>query len=257
MRISIRTLVIGVLLLCVLLGASIQFGSHLRWKITRSEIANGFEAIPTQPLVDVRPNEKLVTCSIGPLTFELPARLTETYEVPRGIGGKFLNFYDTTGRQVIVEIPTTQSAQVVIGDIGNPEFAQQSFPRFCKEVVEAQSSDFSWLMTKTQLRNHIFLLEHRAATSDDIVLLEYLWRDDLEATLTHSNFFTFQWTALDDRLSGTVHFTASSPGETDWIRHFCTSFRVDGDPLQISTLKDSEFKSMLTVTEDLGPQNAE
>jgi len=91
-----------------------------------------------------------------------------------------------SGRQVVIEIPTTRDKETTVGDIGNPAFSQLSFPRFHKIVVEEQSSDFSWFMTRTQLRNHIFLLEHRAFVLDDTSLLEYLLRTDLEAILTHS-----------------------------------------------------------------------
>ncbi len=250
-RFSIRTLIITVALLCLLLGISIRFGPHLLWKSTRSEAANGVEAIPTRSLVDVRPVDKLVACNIGPITFEIPTELAETYEIHRGIGGLFLNFYDTkSDRQAVIEIPTTRDEETIIGDIGNPAFSQLSFPRFHKMVVEEQSSDFSWFMTRAQLRDHIFLLEHRAAVLDDTSLLEYLWRTDLEATLTHSGVTTFQWTALDDKLSGTVHFTPSTPEDTDWIRHCCASFKVAGGPFQVGMLGDSEIKSLITITEN-------
>lgn len=215
-----------------------------------SEIASGIVAVPTRPLMDVLPEDKLVACSVGPIAFEIPLEVTSSYEVHRVIGGVCFVFYSKqNNRQAVIEIPTIRLEETSIGDIGNPTYSQLSFPKFHKMVVEEQSSDFSWFMTPARLRDHIFLLEYRAAISDDTSLLEYLWREDLEAVLTHSNVTTFSWTALDDQLSGMVIFSAANPSDTDWIQHFCATFEIDGNPLQIGQMEDSEIKSLVTLTE--------
>lgn len=248
-RLSIRTFLAATGLVCVLLGGAIQFGPHLLWKISEHGAAN-VVAVPTQSLVDVVPDDKLVVCSVGPIEFEIPAEMVEAYQVIRGIGGVFLNFYDTeSDRQLIVEIPTAKDAEVVVGDVGNPAFSHLSFPRIHKMIVESQSSDFSWFMTRKQLADHAFRLTFRALSSDDDTLLEYMFLRDFEATLAHGNVTTFQWVAISDKLSGSMHFNTSSPDDKAWIRHCSATLSVKGDPLQIGTLEDHAIRALVKITE--------
>ena len=253
LKLSVRKLIPCAVFASAILVLAVRFGHHIHWKVSQARHGYDGRVIPTQLLTDERPLERLVTCRIGPIAFEIPAKMASQNEIHRGIGGVCVNFYDNqTSRQVVVEIPTTRLESVTIGDTGKTSFSNLSFPRFYKLVIEEQNSDFSWFMTHSQLSDHKFLLEYKASIPSSS-LVEYIWKKDFEAVLTHSKTTTFQWTSLDDNFSGAVHFNQES-GDVAWVRHCCATFKVDGRPVHADSMENSEINSMIKIVE-AGGQN--
>src|SRR6185503_7335472 len=126
-----------------------------------------------------------------------------------------------------------------------PEKARLTFPRLQKEIYEAASSDFSFGMSRKELRWHEWLLEYRSPDGG-FDAIEYLWRPDLDGNLNWSgDACVFQWTTIDGKWSGTIYFRDASPKEADWIRHVCTTLALTGDLVAFDHLADATIKSMI------------
>ena len=251
LRFSLRTLLVAVFLVSALLGLSIRFGPHLIWKFVQSDISAGIVPIPSQPLAAAPPKDNLVICNVGPVSFELPAKMAESVSVHRGIGGVFLRFYEDD-RSLFLQLPKRYLGALLQHEIDTfPEKSKITFPRLLKEIADGQSADFSFGMSHGELRWHKWVLTTRSRMSSDIDLVQYLWRPDLDGYLTSEYSYsahTFQWATTDRQWEGAMHFRCSSRDDMDWIRHVCTTFVIQGEPSVFDNRDDASIESMITFT---------
>ena len=250
-RFSLRSLLIGLAAVCVVLGLSIRFGPHVLWKTIHSDIASGVDRIPSKPLISVLPDIPLVTCRFGPITFALPDSLSKNVEVGHILNhGKVVCFKDEH-RDVTLQVPYRWEGYYSLPEIEDfPEQSNWTSPRLLKAICEAASSDFSFLMSQKELRWHKYLLNQRSLSSSDVKSIEYLLRQDVEATLTQSGtVWMFSWSTIDRKWSGNVLFHDRSNGKKDWIHHFCTTFILAGNMAIFEGLYDDRsIKSLIKVS---------
>lgn len=265
MQFSVRTLLIAFGIVGALLALSIRFGPHVIWKTLHSSTSSAVVPIPSNPLIDVAPDDDLITCHVGPISFELPTSMSNNIEVHGAIGGAFVQFYDRD-RSLVLRLPRPANSwlQQQITDI--PDKSRLTFPRLYKEIMDAKSADFSFGMTHQELRWHTWLLANRALIGIDIELIEYVWRPDLEGNLLSqvsrrraragtgpaarpTTIRTFQWSTVDCKWEGTMIFKFSSPEDVDWIRHACATFAINGDPSVFQGRDDATIRSMVKMTE--------
>ncbi len=246
---SLRSLLIAFAVLAASLGLSVHFGPCVMWKTLHSRISSGVVPIPSKPLVASSPTDDLVTCTVGPVSFEVSEAMAKDVAVHRGIGGVFLQFHDDR-RSVSLELPQRADGllQSEIEDF--PEKSRRTFPRLYKEIADAQSSDCSFGTSPREFRWHKWLLTKRSLIGIDIDHIEYLWRPDLEGNLLFfSSAPVFQWATTDRRWQGTMYFRCSQPDDVDWIRHVCSTFVIKGDPSVFQNRDDAALESMVTLTQ--------
>jgi hypothetical protein len=90
-----------------------------------------------------------------------------------------------------------------------------------------------------------------------------LWRPDLDGILVVSSidpdkFLTvgtvFAWGTTDRKSQGALFFrdpvllSDPSAKSTDWIRHACATFSIDGDPSVFDEIDDATLESMVKVS---------
>jgi len=196
-------------------------------------------------------NDNLVICNVGPVSFELPAKMANSVAVDRGIGGVFLRFYEDD-RSLFLQLPKRYRGALLQHEIDAfPEKSKMTFPRLLKEIDDGQSADFSFGMSHEELRWHKWVLTTRSQMSSDIDLVEYLWRPDLDGHLTSLYSYsahTFQWATTDRQWEGAMYFRCSSRDDMDWIRHVCTTFVIQGDPSVFDNRDNASIESMITFT---------
>jgi hypothetical protein len=108
-------------------------------------------------------------------------------------------------------------------------------------------------MSWRELAEHAMLLEYRSLSPDDVTLLEFSWRPGFDATLVHHAWlYNFNWTSLDSNISGMANLIPDSDDDLDWIRHFCSTFRADGNPLDPSALDDSQLNLLVQISDVAG-----
>ncbi len=247
-RFSVRTLLIAFTVLAALLGVSIRFGPHVVWRMAYSHISTGVVPIPSRPLIAAPPDEILVTCRIGPVSFMLPESLACAVEVHRGIGGAFLVFYDND-RHMIVQLPQPEEGALLPAEIrAFPDKAQQTFPQTYREITAAQSSDFSFGMSRQELGWHALLLTRRALIGDDVDSIEYLSKPDVEGNLVAFRLrHIFQWATTDGQWQGDITFKGASPDDVDWMRQVCATFTIDGDLGVLQNRDDAAIQALINI----------
>jgi len=284
-RFSLRTLLIGFGVFCASLAFSLRFGPHLHWRFARPKVCAGIVAIPVKPLVAPPPDGDVVTCQIGPISFELPEWMSRTFSVagssimpaipglaPEGVdpGGVSFSGADFSGRpcHLHFRLPSPYDGFPQSTISGLPAKKVLSGARLWKEVYGAQSSDFSFGMSPSELRWHQWLLTRRSQESRDVRLLEYLWREDFECcslTYVQDNYSSpetticcVNWETVDRNWEGSMYFTSDSINSSHhagWIRRALATLTIQGDPAALWKRDEATIKSLIKITSrDTPPQ---
>lgn len=244
-RFSIRSLLIALTVFAAVLALSIQWGPHVAWRTLHSRVSTGVTPLPSQSLVAIAPNEVLVACQVGPVSFELPETLSRSIQVKRGA---FLQFQDN-GRSILLLLPSRDLRLLQEQIVDFPDKTKLTHPRLYKEIADAQSSDFSFGMSRRELAWHQWLLSTRSQIGINIDLIEYLWRPDLEGNLiSFSTLQIFEWSTVDCQWEGKIYFRGMSEDDDDWIRHFCTTFTINGNLEVFKGRDDAAIESLITIS---------
>ena len=202
----------------ILLAAGIRLGEHFAW-LANSSLLRTIQAIPATPLVVEPVAEKFTSCTIGPMTLELPASMCQRFDVQRdpGNGSISLRFTDNT-RTALVNL-TPMRDFVPFQLTGFPDKANQTHFQLCREIAGVRSSDFSFGMTTEQLRWHKWLVTNRRFVPD-VESIEYVETAGLEANLLRfsSVAYNYEWGTTDGEWKGAVTFLDPT-GNPDWIRY--------------------------------------
>ncbi len=255
LKFSLRTILIVLAVLCGALACSIRFGPHILWVIVDSDGSSNVHQIPSKALVSGPSDSPFVTCQVGPLSFALPESLSKNVDVESGLHGQLLVF-DDANRVLSFQIPYRYEGFFTVpGASDFPEKAEWTAPRIHKAILDAASSDFSFAMSHEELRWHKYLLKQRSLRPTDIKSIEYLWRQDLEATLISTgDSWLFEWSTIDRKWMGKMHFMVPSTSESeDWIRQVCTTFTLNGNPAIFDNLDDKSVELLVSIR----PQNSD
>ena len=237
---SMRTLFLTVTVAGLMIGFSVRFGPHILWKTVHRKASSGIVAVPTRPLIDVDPDEELVACRIGPISFEIPKSFTNKVDFEPSVQALFFRDGD---RKVVLALPRLEMAPNL------PEFSKKArltSPRLLKEKWDAQSSDFSFSMSQRELKWHQWLLEGRSAGPNSFVRsVEFAWRPKLDCVLVLGDGGAqFQWTTVDSQWRGTIDFPRPTKDILDWIRHLSVTFSIDGDLANLRDLTAAEVEGL-------------
>ncbi len=246
---SLRTLLIAITAAAVLLGLFLRYAEHLEWWVFHSHVAAGLEPIPTKPLIVPPPEEVFALCRIGPVSFEVPQSMTGSIENRRGLGGAYFQFFDDD-RALAVLLPHT-GVTVFQQELAEfPEMAKLTFSRLQIEIAAARAGDFSFAMSRRELRWHKWLVTYRDQISPPFHSIEYLRRPELEGNLfSYPKFHRYSWETADFRWTGSMTFTHREPNRDDWVRRVCDSFAIHGAPEELSGRTDDELREMLAIVE--------
>jgi hypothetical protein len=212
-----------------------------------------FEAIRTKPLVSKPPDERFTHCAVGPYRFVLPNEMTSSVQVKRGLGGPYLHFHDEQ-RDVMITLvpdPMNEITRRILKSF--PDKSSWTFQQLHLATCKACSPPPNHL-TEDERRWHEQLVKMRALISIDIQSIEYVRRPDFHGNLVIlENNQVYQWSTSDRKWNGTIHLKDRSTEKDDWIRAFCTSFVLDGDPAIFSNLDDAEIKAIVTSDDPMRP----
>lgn len=135
-----------------------------------------------------------------------------------------------------------------------PDKAKYTFPRLHKEMLDASSNNFSYAMSRKELRWHKWLLAYRSVGSDTLFdSVEYHWRADLESLMTEmsddgKSRVDFEWATTDNRWNGEAVFVDTTPGGK-WLRHACATFKVVDDPQRYLKMDEASLEESISVSE--------
>lgn len=241
----------NMLLFFATIALLLRFSPHILWKAGRTDISSGVIAIPSMPLAQSRlDDDSRVSCQVGPVSFEIPHSMANNIGVHRGIGGGFLRLQNEDC-SVLVQLPKRNdpSLQGLLNDF--PEKANLTFPRLYKEITDAKSSDFSWGMSYKELEWHKWLLSTRADMAwMNIDSVEFLSTPKLEGNLVASSSgHAFQWSTVDSKWNGVIHFNGSTASDAKWIRILCSTFTINGDPEMLRGYDEAAIKTMIIIRE--------
>lgn len=248
----IRSLLACMAVVAMLLAAGIRFGEHIAWLVNRSRLPT-LQAIPATPLVVEPVAEKFTSCTIGPMTLELPASICQRFDVQRSPGIS-LRFTDGT-RTALINL-TPMRDWVGFQATGFPDKANQTHLRLYREIAGVRSSDFSLGMTTEQLRWHKWLVTNRQFVPH-AESIEYVETAGLEANLIRfsSVGYNYEWGTTDGKWKGTVMFLDPT-GDSDWIRYAASTFSLCGDPRVLLNATDAELKKLVALSQaNAHPEN--
>lgn len=252
LRFSVRTLLIAVTVVGSVLGMSIRFAPHVAFKLFGAR-ATGIIPIPTQPLLATVPNERLVKCQVGPISFEMPKALSNSVTVNNGSGKSTLLQFRAGDRRILGQIVGRDALILPPRLVNFPEKAKLRWPRLRKEILAVQPSDFSWGMSHRELEWHQWLLSTRARLTAPIDSVEHFSRPDIDGILvwfpSHCEFQFGTCATVDEKWLGNISFIGISANDRDWIRHLCSTLAVNEDPESFNMHANAAIKAVITTAE--------
>ena len=240
-------LLFGIATVACLLAFSVRFGPHLVWRVSYSHTAVGVNSVPCKPLISNALTEEVVSCHVGPFSFELPRSMANPIDVRRGIGGVNLQFGDGE-RTLILNLTPLENVEIFpLADF--PDKPKLTYARAYKEILTADSHDFSFAMSRDEFRWHKWLLTNRTLIPETIESMEFHRSAELEGNLLFApSFRCFDWATIDGTWKGTIHFQGSPQDDLNWARHVCTTFAINGDPKVFLGKNDAAIKSLVTTS---------
>ena len=169
--------------------------------------------------------------------------------VHRGLGGAFLDLQNENC-PVFVQLPNqgTSSLPSEVDDFS--EKAKLTLPCLQREIVNAKPSDFSWRMSHRELRWHKWLLSTRPHFVSFVRSVECLSTSQLDGNLSMTpSTHVFQWSTVDSSWEGYIFFNKTAADDADWIRHLCSTFRINGDPNMLRDLDDAAIRELIVIRE--------
>ncbi len=261
LRFSLRSLFVVIAGFAVILTLSRYFAPHVSWIRNRPRASLSIQRIPNKPLVARPPDCPVVTCEVGPISFSLPESLSKSVTIQSVAysGQEFV--FDDGERHLTVQFPLRWDNYYEVPGIKEfPDKAAWTNPRISHAIYDASSSDFSFTMSRQQLRWHKWLIEQRLNRSGShIKSLEYLWGPCVEGELRKSVYGTheiwgFSWSTADRKWVGRVTFTDQSSNDTDWIRHVCSTFVLNGNPEIFESLDRNSILSLIRFLDSEGQE---
>jgi hypothetical protein len=248
---SIRSLLACIACIALLLALGIRFGAHALWYVTGVQRPT-ITAVPLTPLVVEPIAEETTSVIIGPYSLRLPASMCQSFEVKRPTGfGVVLLFTDNTRKAIIHLSPSHNARFFPMADF--PSKAGLTDFQIYKEIVSANSTDFSFGMSTEQLRWHKWLVTNRKFFPN-VEPIKFVETRELEAKLLRlsSNHSSFEWETTNGEWKGVLRFIDPT-GDPGWIRYVASTFELRGDPSVFSHATDAELKAMVSLSQDASP----
>jgi hypothetical protein len=226
-RFTLRQLGAGIAVIAVLLTIAVRFWPNLRWRLSASgQTMAHVTAIPVHDMTAMVLPKDWIATQVGQLELSLPAAVAES-KTPLDN-----NFWHFQGGDI--EIGTTPiwdsrdfRAQLQIMDLStrDPRAEVKSVVDIQRDVYAAQASDFHWLMSRSALRRHQWLisLSYLSRPSPGTAI-EVARTSSIEGLLKYKEASAFfDWFTLDGNNRGSVVFKAAE-GKTldlDFVRIVC------------------------------------
>jgi hypothetical protein len=206
-----------------------NYRAHLLWWYAQKYSGlKTFEAVPSSPMPEVSKPTDWVICHIDGLEFLLPPEIAQNKIGPRN--GVDLYYNDT--RSVAVRLDTMDAGTIAYLEAAStlcPKSEHFTRPKFLLACYQAKSNDFSWSMSKDELRWHAFCITNssllRVSSAGHV---ETLFRHDLDGIIHfHGNVAMFDWQCTNDSRGGSMLFKFKDKNlDPNWIRAVCQSIKM-------------------------------
>lgn len=267
-RFTIRQLLVLTVAIAGLSALLVSFGPHFLWA-SKHAIVQGF---PAMTKIDNRLSTadcELSTCTFNGLSFGVPTSMIGTARIGRFSPTEvWLIFEDSTRMLQIPLAPRDLRATMAREP---SELRDRSSPQLLEIAVSAASDDFSFSMTKAELRIHDWAMETRHLVNLDAQKMNHYSRfsqHDFDAILISADPATidsnrrirsiFAWESTDRQRFGSIWFGDSRNADVGWIDAVAGRFKfVLEDHLattELVALSDAEMLSQLHFADLKGCQ---
>jgi hypothetical protein len=136
-------------------------------------------------------------------------------------------------RTVVLSLPDGPDAiasyvEDAAGD--DPALRGLSPARLRLAMYHASWDDFRWTMSRKEFANHRHVVVAGGLTQGDVIRVETLFRDDIEALLAIREMHAeLEWWATDGSAWGVVHFFQEPRIDLSWVRPVCESLRFSAE----------------------------
>lgn len=262
-RFTIGQLLVLTLAIAGLSALLTSFGPHFFWA-SKHVIVEGFPAMRKVDSQSTAADCELSTCTFNGLSFGVPTSMIGSARIGRfSPTNVWLIFEDSTRRmQINIAPPDLRHAMA-----REPfELQDRSTPQLLEIAISTASEDFSFNMSKSELRIHDWVMETRGLLNLDAQNMDRYSRisqRDFDAILVSADPASidanrrlrsiFVWESTDRRRFGTIWFGDSRNVDVGWIDAVAESMSiVSEDQLTTSELvafSDAEILARLHSTE--------
>ncbi len=240
-----------------------SFGPHFLWA-SKHVIVQGFPAMTKVDSQSTAADCELSTCTFNGLSFGVPTSMIDTARIGRSSPTNVWLIFEDSTRLLQINIAPPDLRHAMAREPS--ELNDRSTPQLLEIAISTASEDFSFNMSKSELRIHDWVVETRRLVNLDAQNMDRYSRisqPDFDAILVSADPASidsnrrlrsiFMWEATGRRHFGTIWFGDSRNVDVGWIDAVAESFRIVLDDQLTTTelvaLSDVELLSRLHFTE--------
>lgn len=260
-RFSIRHLLVLTVAIAASTALIVSFGNHFLW-VSRHVLVQPYPALANIDNSVVASDCELSNCNFNGLSFDVPTSMIGTARIVRASSTDvWLGFEDATRMLQIPLVPTDMRTAMASAP---SDLKNLSAPKLLEMSFSAASDDFSFAMSKDELRIHDWAIETRNLLNLDAQNMDrysQISGDDIDAILISADPASIDssrrlrsilvWESTDRQNFGSIWFGDSRNAEAGWIDSVAKSVAfVSGDrltPTELARLNDADILSRLNV----------
>lgn len=262
-RFTTRQLLVLTVAIAGVSGLLVSFAPHFLWA-SKHVLVQGFPAMTKVDNGSAVADCELSTCTLNGLSFDVPTSMIGTARIVRSPPTDvWLAFEDST---MLLHIPLAPiDVRAAMAEVPS-ELKNLSTPELLEIAVSAASDDFSFSMSKAELRIHRWAMETRQLLNLDNQPMDHFSRftqDKIDAILISADPTSIDshrrirsildWESTDRQSFGSIWFGDSRKEEIGWIDAVARGLTFDSEDrletTDYSALSDAEILSRLKISE--------